>query len=452
MQLVATDPSSVSVADAVKVNTAPVAPVASPVAFAGTVTTGPVVSFTVTVKVLVPMLAWLSVAVHVTVVAPDGNVAPLAGVQFAATLPSSRSVAEAVKVNTAPAALVASTVAAAGTVRTGPVVSFTVTVNDAAVWLPCASVAPQVTVVAPNGNVAPPAGVQLVATAPSSVSVADAVKVNTAPVALVASTVAFAGTVTTGPVVSLTVTVNVLVPTLAWLSVALHVTVVAPNGNVAPLAGVQLVATGPSSVSVAEPVKVNTAPAALVASTVAFAGTVTTGPVVSVTVTVKDFVPTLAWLSVALHVTVVAPNGNVAPLAGVQLVATGPSSVSAAEAAKVNTAPVAPVASTVAFAGTVRTGPVVSFTVTVNDAAVWLPCASVTPQVTVVAPNGNVAPLAGAQLVATGPSRVSVADAVKVKTAPAALVASTLAFAGTVTMGPVVSVTITMKVLVPTLA
>src|SRR5467141_2765364 len=72
-----------------------------------------------------------------------------------------------------------------------------------------------VTVVAPNGNVAPLAGVQLVATGPSSVSVADAVKLKTAPVALVASTVAFAGTVRTGPVVSLTVTVKVLVATLA---------------------------------------------------------------------------------------------------------------------------------------------------------------------------------------------------------------------------------------------
>src|SRR5712664_1573439 len=278
------------------------------------------------------MLAWLSIAVHVTVVAPTGNVAPLAGVQFAATLPSSRSVAEAVKVNTAPAALVASTVASAGTVRTGPVVSFTVTVNDAAVWLPCASVAPQVTVVAPNGKVAPLAGVQLVAIGPSSTSVADAVKVNTAPAALVASAVAFAGTVTTGPVVSVTVTVNVFVPTLPCASVALHVTVVAPNGNVAPLAGVQLVATAPSNVSVAEAVKVNTAPAALVASTVAFAGTVTTGPVVSVTVTVNVLVPMLAWLSIALHVTVVAPNGKVAPLAGVQRTATLPSSRAVAEA------------------------------------------------------------------------------------------------------------------------
>src|SRR5882762_5498919 len=153
-----------------------------------------------------------------------------------------------------------------------------------------------------------------------------------APAALVASTVAFAGTVTTGPVVSLTVTVNVLVATLAWLSVAVHVTVVAPNTNVDPLAGVQLVATGPSSASVADAVKMYTAPVEPVASTVAFAGTVTTGPVVSLTVTVKVLVPTLAWLSVAVHVTVVAPNGNVAPLAGVQLAATLPSRRSAADA------------------------------------------------------------------------------------------------------------------------
>jgi len=34
--------------------------------------------------------------VHVTVVAPNGNVAPLAGVQLVATLPSRMSVADAV--------------------------------------------------------------------------------------------------------------------------------------------------------------------------------------------------------------------------------------------------------------------------------------------------------------------------------------------------------------------
>ena len=70
-----------------------------------------------------------------------------------------------------------------------------------------------------------------------------------------------------------------------------------------------------------------------------------------------------------MQFTVVAPSGNVDPLAGVQLTATTPSIVSAAVAVNTNVAPVVLVASTVAFVGTVTTGPVVSVTVTVNDAA-----------------------------------------------------------------------------------
>jgi hypothetical protein len=76
--------------------------------------------------------------------------------------------------------------------------------------------------------------------------------VNTAPVELVASTLAFAGTVTTGLVVSVTVTVNDADPVLPRVSVAVQVTVVAPSGNVDPLAGAQLTATVPSIVSVAD--------------------------------------------------------------------------------------------------------------------------------------------------------------------------------------------------------
>jgi len=139
-------------------------------------------------------------------------------------------------------------------VITGPVVSVTVTVNDAELWLPCASIAVHVTVVAPNGKVDPLAGVQLTATLPSRTSVADAVKVKGAPAALVASIVAFAGIVTTGPVVSVTVTVNDAAPWLPCASVAVQLTGVAPNGKVDPLAGVQLTATMPSKTSVADAV------------------------------------------------------------------------------------------------------------------------------------------------------------------------------------------------------
>ena len=61
----------------------------------------------------------------------------------------------------------------------------------------------------------------------------------------------------------------------------------------------------------------------------------------------------------------------------------------------------------VVFAGTVRTGAVVSVTVTVKDADAWFACASVAAHVTVVGPNGNVVPLAGAQVTGTVPSRTS---------------------------------------------
>jgi hypothetical protein len=211
--------------------------------------------------------------------------------------------------------------------------------------------------------------------------------------------------------VSVTVTVNEAAPVLPRASVAVHVTVVEPSGNVAPLAGVQVAATAPSTTSLAVALYVTIAPVAPVASTVALAGTVTTGRVVSVTVTVNDPVPVLPRVSLAVQVTVVAPSGNVAPLAGVQLTATTPSSVSVADALYVKAAPVGPVASALAFAGTVTTGPVVSATVTVNEADRLLPRASVAVHVTVVGPRGNVDPLAGVHVGATLPSTKSLAVA-----------------------------------------
>jgi hypothetical protein len=164
-----------SVADAEYVNTAPAGPVASIVAFAGTVRTGGAVSVTVTVNEAEPVLPRVSVAVQVTVVALSGNVEPLGGVQLTGRAPSMLSVADAEYVNTAPAGPVASIVAFAGTVRTGGAVSLTVTVNEAEPALPCASVAAQVTVVVPSRNVAPLAGVHVTGTTPSMLSLAEAV-------------------------------------------------------------------------------------------------------------------------------------------------------------------------------------------------------------------------------------------------------------------------------------
>jgi acyl dehydratase len=321
--------------------------------------------------------------------------------------------------------------------------------NEAAMVLPRVSVAVHDTVVAARGKTDPLAGVQSTAMFPSTVSLAVALNVKIAPAGLVACTVAFGGRVKTGAVVSCTVTVKLLVPTFPRPSVAVHVTVVAPNGNVAPLAGEQVVAMAPSMLSVADVLNVTVAPAGPVASALTFTGTVTMGDIVSLTVTVKEAEPVLPRTSVAVHVTTVAPSGNVAPLAGRQVAATVPSTISIADPVNVNGAPVWLVASSVAFAGTVMAGDVVSLTVTVKEADPVLPCASVAVHVTTVEPNGNVVPLAGLQLAASVPSMLSVAEALNVHPAPVGPVASAVAFPGTVTTGGVTSTNVTVTLNVP---
>ena len=68
--------------------------------------------------------------------------------------------------------------------------------------LPCESVAEQSTVVVPSGKVEPEAGEQETGTGPSTISVAVAVKVTTAPDGPVASTVMLPGSDSVGGVVS----------------------------------------------------------------------------------------------------------------------------------------------------------------------------------------------------------------------------------------------------------
>src|SRR6185503_15610476 len=102
------------------------------------------------------VLPCASVAEQLTVVGPNGNVAPDAGLQVGAIAPSTLSFADAKYVTTAPAELVASRVCEPlGTLRNGGLVSCTTTVKLPVFVLPCASVAEQLTVVGPNGNVEP---------------------------------------------------------------------------------------------------------------------------------------------------------------------------------------------------------------------------------------------------------------------------------------------------------
>jgi len=153
-------------------------------------------------------------------------------------------------------------------------------------------------------------------------------------VAPVASTLKLAGTVTTGAVTSTTVTVTVklVLPVFPAASVAEQVTGVAPGAKIDPLAGVQTGRSDPSTASLALAIQLTATPAASVASAARLPGPVTTGAVVSTTVTVKLALPRLPWASVAEQLTTVGPSGNVEPLAGAHTGAIGPSRLSVAVA------------------------------------------------------------------------------------------------------------------------
>ena len=97
-------------------------------------------------------------------------------------------------------------------------------------------------------------------------SVADAWKDTTAPFGPSAGLVMSSGTVRSGGVSVLTVTVPPPLPTLPLLSVASQVTGVSPSGKTDPDPGVQVSATGPSTASVAVAAYVTAAPSGPVAS------------------------------------------------------------------------------------------------------------------------------------------------------------------------------------------
>ena len=140
------------------------------------------------------------------------------------------------------------------------------------------------------------------------------------------------GKVNNGGISSATVTMKLPFAVFPRESVAEQLTVVCPRGNIEPETCEQAAITGPSTKSLAEVVKLTTAPEALVAETVILEGSVNTGGVVSTTVTLKLAVPTLPCVSVAVQLTVVVPNAKVEPEAGVHDCDTTVSSGSLAEA------------------------------------------------------------------------------------------------------------------------
>src|SRR5581483_6762544 len=127
VQTTETEPSARSLADAVHV-TVVVGPVASTLIASGRASVGGVVSRTVTPNEPAALFPCTSVAEQLTVLVPTAKPEPETGVQTTDTEPSTRSSAVAVQ-ETGVRRPIASTVMSGGSVRTGGVVSVTVTTN-----------------------------------------------------------------------------------------------------------------------------------------------------------------------------------------------------------------------------------------------------------------------------------------------------------------------------------
>jgi hypothetical protein len=275
---------------------------------------------------------------------------------------------------------------------------------------PCESVAVQLTMVVPAGNVAPDGCEQVGVTGPSTTSIAVAVYVTTAPAVDVAAATIAPGTLSTGGVVSATTTTKLagglLLP---CASVAVQLTVVEPSGKVAPDGMEQFGVTGPSTTSFAVAVYVTTAPVGDVASTVIGPGTVSVGAVVSETTTTKLALRVFWCESVTVQSTVVEPTGKVEPDAFEQDGASAPSTASVADTAKSTAAPAGEVASFVIGPGTVSCGAVLSETTTANVSLPTFPWKSVAVQPIVVEPSAKDEPGAGVHACDTTASSGSVA-------------------------------------------
>ena len=207
-------------------------------------------SLTLTVKLQLTVSPLASVAVQITVFVPVTNALPLVGLQLTAT-PGQLSVAIVSKFTTWlhwPAAVFVTMFA--GQAITGGSLSFTLTAKLHVLVLPLVSVAVQVTVLMPLAKALPLAGVQSTVT-PEQLSVAIAAKFTIRlhwPSAVFVTI--FAGQVTTGASVSLTVMLKLQLVEFPETSVAVQLTAVTPLAKALPFVGLQLTLT-PGQLSVA---------------------------------------------------------------------------------------------------------------------------------------------------------------------------------------------------------
>ena len=277
------------------------------VKFNGAVIVGFTLSITVTSCVAVAILPDPSVAVHVTVVAPNGNAS---GALFDTEEIEQLSNVIGVPRTTPVAvhALFADTEIAVGAMIDGLAMSTTVTTCVAVAVRPAPSVTVHVTVVFPKGNTlgalfATEATVQL-----SAVTGVPNATLNAAQ-ALFAFTVTLAGAVMVGFVLSTTVTVCVAVAVRPEPSITVQVIVVVPNEKVEGALFVTLATEQLSAVTGVPNAKPVTAHEA-VAFIVIFAGAVMVGFTLSITVITCVAVDVFPEPSVTVQVTVVFPNGK----------------------------------------------------------------------------------------------------------------------------------------------
>ena len=168
----------------------------------------------------------------------------------------------------------------------------------------------------------------------------------------------------------------------------------------------------------------------------------------SFTVTLNEQLAEFPAASLTLQVTVVVPFGKIAPETGAHEGVPTPGQLSlAVGAGNVTAAEHWPgVFATVMLAGQVIEGGCVSFTVTVNEQLAEFPAASLTVQITVVEPFGNVEPDGGVHAGVPAPEQLSDAVAVKFTIAehkPGALLC--VIGAGHVIAGFWVSLMVTVK-------
>ena len=364
-------------------------PVASAEAVGGAISSGGVVSRTTTRWTAVASFPAASVAVQVTVVVPSGNTA---GASLETDATPTASVASGEPTSTgAPSGDAASAVASGGGTIEGGVVSTTFTSCSAVASFPAASVAVQVTVVAPSGNTA---GASLETDATPTASVASGEPTSTgAPSGDAASAVASGGGTIEGGVVSTTFTSCSAVASFPAASVAVQVTTVLPRASTG---GASFVtdAIGVASAAAPSPAASPTAirpsdaaaPSADSASTVRAGGTRIDGGVVSTISTRCDAAALLPDASVAFHTTVCEPSEK-APGASLDTVTSCASSTDGSPSS--TSLRPADSASSTTSGGASIAGGVVSTISTRCLAAASLPAASRAVHVTTVVPIGN---------------------------------------------------------------